>query len=372
MPEAIISESRAEDTVCELIRFANRELLSKAGRREITLDCGTPILDMGILDSLSMVSLLSFVQTSLGVAIPDEMVLPDHFESLGTLANLIEQLRAKSGCAQDRPVESALLQSIKLFESSGIRRRWLAGAGGEIHALEVPGAQPAWVLLPGLGNPSSSWGAVLKSLRDETAAVALDFPGFGISRWEKVAPDYQTQVDAVRDAVLSVVSGPFVLIGSSAGSLIATEIARQVPEKVSALVITGFGLVADPPAWRDMLYRLAAVPEDFLKASYYRPPKLTDTLRGLIDEVMSRPAFHTFLDGKGIEAMSSAFEGLQIPTLFVAGREDRIIPPEAVEAAARRVPGARVEWLARCGHFPPAEQPEELIYYIRDFLQSLK
>lgn len=373
MPGTIVRQANTEGIISELVLFANRELLSKAGRREITLDEETPLLDLGILDSLSMVSLLTFVQAKLGVAIPDEMVLPDHFETLGNLANLVGQLQLQGSSVRSGPTESALLQSIKLLESSGIRRRWILVTGGtQIHVLEVPGAEPAWVLLPGLGNPSSSWGSVLKSLRDENAAIALDFPGFGISRSEQAAPDFLTQVNAAREVVLATVKAPFVLVGSSAGSLVATELARQMPNNVAALVITGFGLVEDARAWRDMLNRLAAVPEDFLKAAYYRPPKLTDALGSLIDDVMSSPAYGAFLEGKGLEAMSSAFDGLRIPTLFVAGREDRIITPEAVAAAARRVPGARVEWLARCGHFPPAEQPEELVYYIRDFLKILK
>jgi 2-hydroxymuconate-semialdehyde hydrolase len=153
MPGIIISESRTGAIILELVRFANRELLSKGSRREITLDAETPLLDMGILDSLSMVSLLTFVQTKLGVAIPDEMVLPDHFETLGTLANLIGQLQSNGRPVHDGSAECALLQSIKFLESAGLRRRWLpVDDGARIHVLEVPGAEPPWVLLPGLGT----------------------------------------------------------------------------------------------------------------------------------------------------------------------------------------------------------------------------
>jgi pimeloyl-ACP methyl ester carboxylesterase/acyl carrier protein len=370
--DVIISEIHTRNIISELVRFANRELLSTATGREITLDADTPILDMGILDSLSMVSLLSFVQSTLGVVIPDEMVLPEHFETLGTLGDLIGQLQSNVSAASKGQAENALLQSVKFLESAGLRRRWFREAAGtQLHALEVAGAEPRWVLIPGLGNPSSSWGTVLKALRNENAAMALDFPGFGISRSAQVAPCYEEQVRTVREAILDGGGARFVLVGSSAGSLIAAEIARQMPEAVEALVITGFGLVEDPPAWRDMLYRLSTSPEEFLKYAYYRPPKLTETVRALIHDVMSRPAYRAFLDDKGLEAMSSAFDDLRVPTLFVAGLEDRIIPPAAVSAAAARVPGARVEWLARCGHFPPAEQPEELVYYIRDFLKGL-
>jgi 2-hydroxymuconate-semialdehyde hydrolase len=367
-----MNECSNGDITFELVRFANRELLSTASQRTITLDLDTPVLEMGILDSLSMVSLLTFVQTTLGVVIPDEKVLPENFETLGTLADLITQLQLSGRPVHEGVAECALLQSIRILEPAGIRRRWLPVDGdAQIHALEISGPAPGWVLLPGLGNPSSSWGAVLKSLRGQNAALAPDFLGFGVSRSERLAPDYTAQVRAIREAIDTAAKPPLVLVGSSAGSLVAAEIAREMPDKVKALVITGFGLVEDPPAWRTMLTRLSGSPESFLKAAYYRPPRLTEALLDLFHDVMGRPAYNAFLEGPGFEAMSSAFDHLQIPTLFIAGREDGIISAEAVSAAAARVPGARIEWLARCGHFPAAEQPEELLYYIRRFLATL-
>jgi pimeloyl-ACP methyl ester carboxylesterase len=212
----------------------------------------------------------------------------------------------------------------------------------------------------------------MRTLHGESAAIAPDFLGFGVSHSAAVAPDYNAQVAAIRELVEATGKQRWVLVGSSAGAMIATEIARAMPQRVVALVITGFGLVEDPTVWRQMLADLSAVPDLFLKAAYYRPPKLTADLRNLFLDVMRRPAYRAFLEGAGLEALSCAFDGLRIPTLFVAGQEDGIITPEAVRAAAARVPGARIEWLARCGHFPAAEQPEELIFVIRSFLKTLK
>jgi hypothetical protein len=58
MPSDIGECSNANITF-ELVRFANRELLSTASQRTITLDLETPVLEMGILDSLSPPSLPS-------------------------------------------------------------------------------------------------------------------------------------------------------------------------------------------------------------------------------------------------------------------------------------------------------------------------
>jgi pimeloyl-ACP methyl ester carboxylesterase/acyl carrier protein len=354
----------------ELVRFANQELLAGAG--DVPVDADTPILEMGVLDSLSMVSLLAFIRSRMNVNVPDEEVLPENFETLGTMADLIARLRARGGRGESEE-GNALSQSIRILESAGIRRRWVSVSGNaQMHALEVSGAPPVWVLLPGLGSPSSSWGTMIRTLQGQNAAIAPDLLGFGVSRAAAIAPDYSAQLAAVGALLDAIGKERLVLVGSSAGSLIATEIARALPERVAALVITGFGLVADPPAWHQMLVALASSPELFLEAAYHRPPRLTGDLRNLFQDVMRRPAYHAFLEGRGLQAMSRAFEGLHLPTLFVAGQQDRIIPPEAVRAAAERIPGARIEWLARCGHFPPAEQPEELVFVIRSFLKSLK
>jgi len=170
----------------------------------------------------------------------------------------------------------------------------------------------------------------------------------------------------------SVGKPPYVLVGSSAGSMVATEIARQRPEWVHALVITGFGLIADVDAWWQRLQALSQSPEAFMDAAYYRPPQLTDTLQRLIDATLSSPAYQSFLEGDGFTAMATTFDDLTVPTLFVNGQSDTIIPAEAVTAAAAHVPNAQLEWLARCGHFPPVEQPEELIYTIRNFLKGIE
>lgn len=200
--------------------------------------------------------------------------------------------------------------------------------------------------------------------------MAVDFAGFGLSTCPQTCPTYTDHLRSLVALLDTVATPPYVLIGSSASALLATEVARQYPDWVSALVVTGFGLISDVQDRWQHLMTLSMVPEAFLEAAYYRPPRQTDTLRQAVAEVLSRPAYASFLNGGGFDAMGTAFDNLQVPTLFVAGEHDRIIPASAVEAAVRRTPGAQLEWLARYGHFPPAEQPEELLYVIRRFLSK--
>ena len=53
------------------------------------------LLAKGLLDSLSILKTVTFCEEQFGIAIPDEDVLPDHFESVRAIAKLVERVRAK-------------------------------------------------------------------------------------------------------------------------------------------------------------------------------------------------------------------------------------------------------------------------------------
>ena len=53
------------------------------------------LLQRGLLDSMSILKTVTFCEERFGVAIPDEDVLPDHFESVRAIARLVERVRAK-------------------------------------------------------------------------------------------------------------------------------------------------------------------------------------------------------------------------------------------------------------------------------------
>lgn len=349
-----------------------RDLLALGVEEDLTPE--SPLIEWGLLDSITMVMLLAHTEQTFGVRIADRYITPDNFENIDALARLVAaQLEVQKAPAVAATPRDALEETVHVLETAGmVRTTYALPSRTQLHTLAVPGDGPTWVLLPGLGNPSSFWAPVLRSLQDENAAVAVDFAGFGLSASPRERPTYH---DHLKDALAlldTLNAGPYVLVGSSAGSMIATAVARQCPHDVAALVVTGFGLIETPEAWWSRIQALSRTPDRFMAAAYYHPPHLTPTLRALVDDVFARPAYDSFLEGGGLEALPTTFDGLKVPTLFIAGQEDRIIPQEAVRKAVERVPGAHVEWLARCGHYPAAEQPEELIYFVRDFAASLR
>ena len=56
------------------------------------------------------------------------------------------------------------------------------------------------------------------------------------------------------------------------------------------------------------------------------------------------------------------------PTLFVAGGDDPMWPPDAAAAQASRIPGARSVTLPGAGHLGPLERPADTAAFIRAHL----
>src|SRR5262249_27479910 len=169
-------QAEQENIATELVRFANAQLL--AGK-SFVIETDTPVLDMGILDSLVMVTLLTHIHTRFGVALPDEAVTPENFETFGKLADLVARARNISDTAFRMTSTSALEEAARILEASGIRRHWVEmKAGARMHMLEAAGGGPSMILLPGLGNPASSWSGVLRSVQGDRSAYAVDYLGF--------------------------------------------------------------------------------------------------------------------------------------------------------------------------------------------------
>jgi len=53
------------------------------------------LLEKGLLDSLSILKTVTFCEEQFGIQIPDDQVLPDHFETVRSIAALVERVRAK-------------------------------------------------------------------------------------------------------------------------------------------------------------------------------------------------------------------------------------------------------------------------------------
>ena len=56
----------------------------------VTLDAQTPLVSSGLVDSLSLVKVLSFVEDAFGVVIPDEAATAESMNTIGQILQLVD------------------------------------------------------------------------------------------------------------------------------------------------------------------------------------------------------------------------------------------------------------------------------------------
>lgn len=239
----------------------------------------------------------------------------------------------------------------------------------------------AVLLLHGIGSSSAGYRAQLAGLSAQWRLLAWNAPGFGASTpLASPAPDVHAYA-AVLANLLDALSLDHVhLVASSWGTLIAQAFAGRYPERTRAMVLSvptrGYAhLPADERA-RRMAERLS--PGARTQTPEERAPRFLgpapDTLvvrrfgelQAAVHPAGLAQATHMLFDCDAL-ALASA---VHVPTLILAGGEDRVAPPgEHAERLRGALDGAALETFADCGHLLKLEAPDRFNRSVHDFLR---
>lgn len=77
-----------------------------------------------------------------------------------------------------------------------------------------------------------------------------------------------------------------------------------------------------------------------------------------------RMCFRPFMYDRALPGMLGK---VRVPTLVVWGAQDQIIPVECGQLYQRAIPGATLQLIDQCGHWPQFERPQELARVVRAF-----
>lgn len=78
------------DRKSHIMQFVKDELMHGRGT---SINEDTDLLNAGIIDSLGVLQLVSFVDETFGIQIPDEDVVIENFKSVNTLATYLESIK---------------------------------------------------------------------------------------------------------------------------------------------------------------------------------------------------------------------------------------------------------------------------------------
>lgn len=245
-------------------------------------------------------------------------------------------------------------------------------------------AGPPVVLLHGIGGGRHGWQTTGPALAAAgLRAYALDQPGYGDS--PAVEPfDLAGMARAVQQFVESL-GEPAAIVGHSMGGMVAQELVAQAPGCVRALVLAGTspafgpsdgewqrGFLASRFAPLDQglgMAGLAAQLVPAMVAAGADPARVAaaQALMAGVPEATYRRALAALVRFD----RRANLPAIAVPTLVIAGDEDRTAPPEVARRMAAKIPGAVCEILPASGHLLMLERPAPFDAALVRFLKEV-
>ncbi|GJY00632.1 putative hydrolase/acyltransferase [Tanacetum coccineum] len=302
------------------------------------------------------------------------------------------------------------------------------------------------ILLHGFGASLFSWNEVMKRLAKVAGSKVLSFdrPAFGLttrvdnpSNYAPKSGDQDTKPVNPYSMAFSVLATLYfidflsadkaILVGHSAGCLVAAQTYFKAPERVAAMILVAPAIIAPltPPKkvkennqqdssssdtpknpgmanMVDSLYKKALsaflrsriavmlvrmVIDKFgiagIKNAWYDASQVTDSIL----ETYTRPLRTKGWDRALLEftaemvassvpesnpSLTERLNEISCPAvLIVTGDSDRLVPSWNSVRLSQAIPGSRLEIIKKCGHLPQEEKPQELVAIVDNFLTNV-
>lgn len=244
------------------------------------------------------------------------------------------------------------------------------------------GAGPDLVLLHGWGLHAGIWAPLTEMLASRFRLHLYDLPGHGRS-----APVEEFTLASVCDALAQAAPMQAYWLGWSLGGMIALEFAARHPQRVArlALVASNPRFVADadwPHAMqadvlegfaRDLDADYAATLQRFVSLVARGAPDggVLRTLRRAVSEAPSptsaalRSGLTILRDGD----LRPRLRELRMPTQWLGGVRDTLVPIEALRAVTTTYPQMRLQEFEATGHAPFISHPQAFSRALTEFFQ---
>jgi pimeloyl-ACP methyl ester carboxylesterase len=245
-----------------------------------------------------------------------------------------------------------------------------------IEAVERGTGAPLLFLHPGIGlDPASP---VLDRLASGARLIAPSHPGFGASEQPRPFDTVDDLAYFYLDLLDELDLKDVTLVGVSLGGWIAAEIAVKSTARIARLVLANpVGIKVGDRETREVADIFAMPDKEFNERAYADPALGARDYKAMPDaevraaarkrEATARYAWSPYMHDPKLKGR---LHRIKIPTLFLWGDSDRILSEGYGRAYAGFVPGARFEIVAKAGHFPHLEQPDEFARRVHAFMEG--
>jgi pimeloyl-ACP methyl ester carboxylesterase len=234
------------------------------------------------------------------------------------------------------------------------------------------------VFLHGVGGGPAAWDPQVRHFSAlGYRCLAWAQPGYGGR--PSVEP---YSLDAVVEALSRELPEQPVLVGHSMGGIIAQEASARFAQRIRALVLccTSPAFVGASEFARQFIAERIG-PLDRGETMAQIAARVMPAMRGSRSEPGAQEKAERLMAAVPADTYRKAvallttfdrradLQRISVPTLLIAGSDDRTAPPAMMQKMAQRVPGAQYVLLEGCGHLGPMDQPAAFNAALEKFLQ---
>lgn len=224
------------------------------------------------------------------------------------------------------------------------------------------------VLLPGLMCDARLFGPQIAALSSDTAVM--------------VGPITQGErVEEIASGLLDQLPGRFALAGLSMGGIVAMEILRRAPDRVTRIALMDTNPLAETPqvaAAREPQIvaartgRMLDVMREEMKPNYLAPGPHQQAVLDLVMDMADALGPEIFVrQSRALQRrrdQQSTLRKCKVPALVLCGAHDALCPVKRHEFMSELIPYATLCVLPNAGHLPTLEQPDETTQALRDWM----
>ena len=226
------------------------------------------------------------------------------------------------------------------------------------------------LLLPGMMCDARLFAPQVSEFSDNRRLIVMPLTG-------------KTSTKKIAEDVLQKAPHRFALLGLSMGGIVAMEIVKQAPERVTHLALLDTNPAVDAPekaaVRNNQIQRvnageLRAVMRDEMKPNYLAEgPNKADILELCMD--MAEALGPQVFADQSIALQTrpdqiKTLKKVQVPTLIACGVHDTLCPLEKHQLMHSLIRNSKLSVIAGAGHLPTLEQPELINQEISEWLRS--
>lgn len=193
----------------------------------------------------------------------------------------------------------------------------------------------------------------------------------------------KSTVEELAHDILKDAPSRFALLGLSMGGIVAMEMIRQAPKRISRLALLDTNPMAEAPERkliRDQQIKrieageLRAIMRDEMKPNYLADGDNKNEILALCMTMAEALGPQIFIEqSRALQSRTDQCETLKtvrIPTLIACGEHDSLCPMEKHQLMHKLVAGSQLKVIPHSGHLPTLEQPELMNKEIMRWLEE--